>query len=202
MKRITILVVLFVILVANITACQSSYEENDMSSSTEWRQYRCDVKHLNLVTTIDVYKKGDKYRCIRGESIFLRSVHDPLKIYDVSGNLIASAGDVYHFISQDSHSVVDADGNLQIEMAGNIEIWGESYVLYNNEQSIIGYLYVGGTNTGGTIKDIEGDVIVKYTSSPLFDDYNVDISPNCQINDDYILLLFASYFSDIDADRK
>ena len=74
--------------------------------------------------------------------------------------------------------------------------------MYNNEQSIIGYLYVGGTNTGGTIKDIEGDVIVKYTSSPLFDDYNVDISPNCQINDDYILLLFASYFSDIDADRK
>lgn len=199
MKKIIISAALIVIIVSNLVACQSIDDEKAIMN---WTKYNCDVKHLNFVTTIHIYKSEELIYKISGEEYLFKSIYDPLKMYTSDGTLIASAGDEYHFISQDSHAIFDAENTPQIEMVGEFNIWGESYVLYDKEHNKIGYFIVGGTNTSGKITDEDGNVVVKYTSSPLFDDYELYISPECKISDEYAILIFASYFSDFAADDK
>ena len=76
---------------------------NTCASEKNYIEYNCDVKNLNLATTIKIYKEKDYFGTIAGE--VFRFVTDPLTLYDADGKRAAYAGDSYHFFAQDSHAI-------------------------------------------------------------------------------------------------
>lgn len=73
------------------------------------------------------YKKNNEdFAFVKGN--LFKFVTDPLTLYDENDNEVAYAGDDYHFISQDSHSIT-VNGILTAEMVGFVDFFGESYLM-------------------------------------------------------------------------
>ncbi len=167
----------------------------DMGPCTE---YKCDVKVLfKLSTTIEIDKEGEEFAKISG-NIF-KFVTDPLTMYDSAGNKIAYAGDEYHFIAQDSHSIY-LNNRLAAEMIGRINFFGETYDIYNNNQEKIARASFDKVNIKGKIYDINGNLIADFHSFPFFNDFSVRISEDCEMDENVVLMIFSSYYSDQKAD--
>lgn len=166
--------------------------------------YNCDVKWiLRLKTTIEV--EGDAINGeVKGNFAYglFKKVHDPLEFHDASGNLIAKASDVYHFISQDDHCIVDSEDNVMAVMEGQFQLLGEKYKIYDAEKNYIGYLQVGMTSTYGGLYDVNGKLMATYKSHFLFKDFELTIDEEAPLSDEAIIMLFASYYSDFDADSS
>lgn len=162
-------------------------------------KYDCDVKNFRLSTTIKIDKENEDFAEIKG-NIF-KIVTDPLTMYDLDGNRIAYAGDAYRFIAQDSHAIFTNNVG-SVEMVGLIELFGEDYDIYDFDGEKIAKVKFNMFDTSGKMYDIDGNLIADYESFIFFNDYNVRISKECNIDENTVLMIFASYYSDQNYDSK
>lgn len=192
MKRILSLLVA-VLMIANLTACGTT------STTTETgRVYECDYKSLNINTKITTTLDGEEISIVG--NIF-RLLTDPLTVKDSKGNVLGYAGDTYGIISQDDHGIYVGD-SFDVNMCGNVDLWGESYKLKDSEGNVVGTVEFNMSNTGGNIKDANGNLIAKYSSALFMNDYTVTIYDNDVCSDMSILMIVASYVSDYKADSS
>ncbi len=161
--------------------------------------YECDVK-LSFHTTINIKKQGEDFAQIKGEKVLFKKYHDPLAMYDMDGEKVGYAGDSYHLISQDSHSII-LDGEVSVEMVGLVRLFGEAYDIYDASGNKIAHADFNPFNTEGELKDTEGNIIADYSSIFFFKDYTVRIKDNCPLDENAVMLIFASYYSDQHADN-
>lgn len=161
--------------------------------------YECDVK-FDFYTTINIQKQGEDFAKIKGEKVVFKEYHDPLTMYSMDGEKIGYAGDSYHLISQDSHSII-LNGEVSAEMVGLVRLFGEAYDIYDASGNKIAHADFNPFNTEGELKDTEGNIIADYSSIFFFRDYTVRIKDNCPLDENTVMLIFASYYSDQHADN-
>ena len=187
------------ILIAMLSICilTSAFNKSNLQNATT---YSCDYHTLNIFKTVIDINKGDKnYATIEGK--IAKIVTDPLTMKDKEGNTIGKAGDEYHLVSQDSHSISLKEG-AYIEMTGNFKLLGEEYTIYSKEKKYIGKASFNIFGTNGVLTDKDGNIIAEYNSGWLRKDYDVTIKNEAELDSDAILLVFASYASDFDFDNK
>lgn len=201
MKRI-LLFLIAILTILNLSACGSSDVvennenvniENDVKTE---RIYKCDYKSANINTKITTTINGEKI--IISGNVF-KLFTDPLTAKDSKGNILGYAGDVYGFISQDDHGIY-INKEFDINMCGNVDLFGESYELKNQNEETVATVEFNMSNTGGSIVDVNGKLIAEYSSSFLMNDYTVTIYDNTVCSDMSILMIVASYVSDYMAD--
>lgn len=173
-----------------------SGHKKDIGSCTE---YECDVKNLRLSTTIEIDKENEDFARVKG-NIF-RFVTDPLTMYDLNEKKTAYAGDDYHFIAQDSHSIYVNDA-VSVEMVGLVKFFGESYDIYNKDGEKIANVTFNAFNTNGEMYDTEGKLIADYNSKFFFNDFDVRITDDCELDEKTVLMIFCSYYSDQSTDAN
>ena len=169
------------------------------SINSNWSRLQFDVKLLRLNTNIDVYENHQKIGVVKGNII--RLITDPLTYYDVNGQKIAYADDTYHFIAQDSHTIV-VDGVVTAEMVGKVKLIGEAYGIYNAEGQLIANAEFGIFNVNGKITDVNGTTIAVYKANPILQDFTLYISPDCSIDKETLIMICSSYYSDQAADSS
>lgn len=174
----------------------SSANKQKMSDYTE---YKCDVKSLRRSTTIDIDKDNEDFVKVKG-NIF-KVITDPLKMYDLNEKQIAYADDTYHFIAQDSHSIF-VNGNLSAEMVGLVKLFGEEYEIYNENGEKVANVTFNMFNTNGNMYDMEGNLIADFNSKFFFNDFDVRITKDCNLDEKTVLMIFCSYYSDQKADSS
>lgn len=194
MKKLYIFYAVAIVIALIIGICSM----RDNKISTDFTEYNCDVKNLNMATTIDINKGNEKIGKVKGN--ILKFIEDPLTMYDSDGNKLAYAGDAYHFIAQDSHSVY-VNNEFCIEMVGKVDILGETYDIYNMAKEKIAHTEFNAPNTYGTIFDKDENLIAEYTSNFFYNDFTIRISNKCDIDHNAILMMFCSYYSDQHADK-
>jgi len=182
-------VVLSVILIISIIAVLNT----DKEFKGAHIEYNCDVKNFKIATTINIDKDGKEFVKVKGN--VWTFVTDPLTMYDMDDKKIAHAGDAYHFVAQDSHTIY-VDNNFACEMVGLVDLLGESYEIYNQEQNKIAKITFNATNTSGQMYDMEDNLIADYSSNFFFNDFTVRISEKCELDEKAVLLIFCSYYSD------
>lgn len=190
MKRILSLLVAILMIVSLLT-----YGSAEIKTGTD-RVYKCDYKTLSMNTKITTTFDGEEIS-ITGNIFTLFT--DPLTVKDSKGNVLGYAGDVYGFISQDDHGIYIGK-EFEINMCGNVDLWGESYELKDSKNNIVATAEFNNSNTRGSIRDIEGNLIATYSSSYFMNDYTVTIYDNNICSDMSILMIMASYVSDCMAD--
>lgn len=188
----------FILLLALITIVFIFGITQGPPSINNYTQYDCDVKNLRLSTDIQIRCNSEKIGSVTG-NIF-RIVEDPLTMNDTDGNKVAYAGDDYHFISQDSHSIVIGD-TVTAEMVGLVTIFGEKYDIYNTDGEKIAYAKFNELNTAGEIRDADGTLIATYGSFVFFNDFTVKISNESEIEPNTLLMIICSYYSDQNYDN-
>ena len=160
----------------------------------EYTEYKFDVKHfMKLSTTIEIEKAGESYAKVQG-NIF-KIATDPLTMYDSNEKKVAYAGDDYHLIAQDSHAIY-VNNTLSAEMVGRVNLFGETYDIYNANQEKVARVKVNMLNTKGEMCDANGKIVAVYRSFPLFKDFDLRIAEDCEIDEDTVLMIFCSYYSD------
>ena len=85
---------------------------------------------------------------------------------------------------------------------GKIKWFADSYDVFNKDGDKIAYVKFNMWDTKGTMVDMDGNVIAKYNSAWSRYDYIVSIYDNCPIDDESILMIFASYVSDVRSDSR
>ena len=151
-------------------------KESDVTFKSE---YHCDVKNFQLSTTIEIDKDNEDFLKVSG-NIFAMFT-DPLTMYDLEGNKIGYAGDSYHFIQQDSHSIY-LDDEIYVEMVGLFKKFGDSYDIYNKDEEKIANVTFNAFNTNGEMYDIDGNLIADFHSSLFMNDFDVRITDKCNID--------------------
>lgn len=172
---------------------------SESAFANHYTVYECDVKNFTLSTTINIYKNNESFAKVKGNIVTILT--DPLTMYNLNGDKIAYAGDVYHFVAQDSHSIY-VGGKFACEMVGLVDLWGESYKIYDNHQNQIASVKFNYADTSGKMYDNEGELIAKYASNVFFNDFEVRISNKCKLDERTVLMIFCSYYSDKDADSR
>lgn len=194
MKRILLLLVA-ICMVVSLSSCASTV--NTTTKTEAGRVYRCDYKSLNINTKITTTLNGEEISIVG--NIFTLFT-DPLTVKDSKGNILGYAGDAYGFISQDDHGIYIGE-EFDINMCGNVDLFGESYKLKDSEGNIVATAEFNMSNTSGSIRDTEGNLVATYSSSYFMNDYTVTIYDNDVCSDMSILMIVASYVSDYMADR-
>ncbi len=194
MKKILSLLIA-ILMIVNLSACESV--ANTEIKTETGRVYKCDYKSLNMNTKITTTLDGEEIIIVG--NIF-KLLTDPLTVKDSKGNVLGYAGDVYGFISQDDHGIYIGE-EFDINMCGNVDLFGESYELKDSDGETIATVEFNMSNTGGSIRDIKGNLIATYSSSYFMNDYTVTIYDNDICSDMSILMIVASYVSDYMADR-
>lgn len=160
----------------------------------EYRIYKCDYKSLSVFQTKITTNIDGEEVTIKGKVTSLLT--DPLTMYDSSGNRIAYAGDSYGIISQDDHGIY-VDDEFVVNMDGGINVLGNKYHLKNENGEIIATAKFNPINTKGAIEDNDGNIIATYESNFFRKDYTVKICDNNICSDKAMLMIIASYASDV-----
>lgn len=189
-------IILVVLICLFLLGGLSSANKQKMSDYTE---YKCDVKSLRMSTTIDIDKDNEEFVKVKGNIFTI--ITDPLKMYDLNENQISYADDTYHFISQDSHSIF-VNGNLSAEMVGLVKLFGEEYEVYNENGEKVANVTFNMFNTNGNMYDMEGNLIADFNSKFLFNDFDVRITKDYNLDEKTVLMIFCSYYSDQKADSS
>lgn len=190
-RKSVVRIVVAVVAALLLWRCVSWFIRPDIGDYTK---YNFDVKHfLKLSTTIEIDKSGDSYAKVKG-NIF-KFVTDPLTMYDTNDNKIAYAGDDYHLIAQDSH-VIFMNNTVVAEMVGRVNLFGETYDIYNSEQQKVARVKINMFNTRGVMYDANKNIIADYRSLPLCRDFNIRVSDDCELDENVVLMIFSSYYSD------
>lgn len=196
--RIASLLLIFVALIG-IAAAIILTSPMSANVGPDWTQINCDVKLLRFNTNVNVYKNNDQIGVVKGNII--RFLTDPLTYYDTSGNKLAYAGDTYHLIAQDSHSIV-VDGVVTCEMVGKIKLIGEAYDIYDTSGHLMATAEFDFLNLNGKITNVNGTPIVVYRATPVLKDYTIYISPDCILDESTVVMICSSYYSDHAADSS
>jgi len=196
--RIVVISIFAIVLVGTVIMVAIG-ADNPKEIDGNYAEYTCDVKNFRFATKIEIKTDDTLIGTVSG-NIFT-FVIDPLTLYDPAGNQIAYAGDDYHFFVQDSHAIYLNNG-LAVEMVGQAKFYGEKYEIYDINQNKIATANFNGINTAGEMYDTSGKLIATYDSALFFKDYDVKISEECKIDDNVVLMIFASYYSDQAADSK
>lgn len=162
-------------------------------------EYDCDVKNLRLSTTIKIAKNGEHFANVKGD--IFAFITDPLTMYDAKDKQVAYAGDAYHFITQDSHTIY-VNNEFAIEMVGLFKLFGETYDIYDFEQKKIARVECNVWNTEGQMYDENDTLLAEYTSNYFFNDFKVRISEKCELDERTVLMIFCSYYSDQHVDNQ
>lgn len=194
MKRILSLLITMLMIVG-LSACGSTVVAESNTETS--RVYECDYKSLNINTKITTILDGEEISIVG--NIF-RLLTDPLTVKDSDGNVLGYAGDAYGIISQDDHGIYIGE-EFDVNMCGNVDLFGESYKLKDSDGNITAYIEFNMSNTSGSIIDIEGNLVATYSSLPFVNDYTVTIYDNDICSDMSVLMIVASYVSDYMADR-
>lgn len=165
----------------------------------EYTNYHFDVKNIRLSTTIWINKEGVFLAIVEG-NVF-KVITDPLVMYDLNKERIARADDSYHFVAQDSHAIY-VNNHLSIEMEGKVDFIGNTYEIYNENQEKIATAKFNLFNTRGIVVDNNDDLIADYRSNIMYNDFDVRISENSNIEEKALLMLFSSYYSDYKMDMR
>lgn len=183
-----ILIIVFVCVIFTIA------KGGDDLSSDAYRTYECDYKSASVTQTkIETEINGGKVT-IKGD--LFKLIEDPLRMVDENENVIAYAGDVYGFISQDDHGIYIGD-DFVVNMCGKFDLLGETYELKDANGNVIGTVECNSTETNGSVKDINGNVIATYESDFMMNNFIVKICDNDICSDEAMLMIIASYVSDI-----
>lgn len=197
MKKI-IAPIIFVVLVlaVMIGSCFLPFSTPDNAKT----QYFCDVHPFALKLDIDVENMdGNKIYNVDGE--FFSKYEDNLVMLDQNKEIVREMADDYNFVTQNDHSILDGNGILYA-MEGNFSFFGNSYNVYNNEKELIGTLHFDFWFAHATLKNNDGEIVAQYDSNPARADYIVSIMDNCEIDDDSVLMMFASGYSDARSDSS
>lgn len=195
--KVVVRIVIAIVVVLLVGLIASCFIRPDMGDCTE---YKFDVKHfLRVATTIEIEKSGESYAKVQGN--IWKFVEDPLTMYDTNGNKLAYAGDEYHLIAQDSHSIF-VNNSLAAEMVGRVNLFGETYDIYNASQEKIARVTINMINTKGKMYDADGNLVADYRSFPLCKDFDVRIAEDCELDENVVLMIFSSYYSDYKADSQ
>ena len=171
----------------------------DKLSSDTYRTYECDYKSTSVAQTVIETKVNGEEVTIKGGIAAKLWFTDPLTMYDSEDNVLANAGDVYGFISQDDHGIY-VNGEFNVNMEGNVDLWGNSYKLKDENGDIVATIECNWTDTHGTVRDIKGNVIATYESALGMNDYTVKVCDNDICSDEAMLIIIASYISDVKYD--
>ena len=187
------------ITIAVIAALIALFSTNITAPNDADTQYFCDYHNISFDMNIDVQDIGGKsLYTINGE--FFASYEDDLAMTTKSGQLVKHTNDVYNFITQNEHVIYDAENNLCYKCDGKIKLFADSYDVFDADGNKIAFVSFNMFDTSGVMKNMDGDIIARYDSALSRKDYIVSIYDNCQIDDESILLIFASYVSDKRAD--
>lgn len=161
-------------------------------------KYNCDVKNITLNTKIEITDENDNYiGTVQGNII--RFLTDPLTLTN-GDTKIAYAGDSYNLITQDDHAIFVND-KVELYMIGKFNIVGNDYEIADRNGNVKYTCHFNMFTTKGELKDLDGNIIAVYSHNPIFRDYTVTIY-DTDIDKNAILLLFASYHSDYEADNS
>ncbi len=168
-------------------------------ASDDYRTYECDYKSSSITQTrIETVIDGRDI-VIKGGSIAKLKITDPLGMYDADGNEIAYAGDTYGFIAQDTHGIY-VNGEFEINMEGNVSLLGNVYTLKDKDGNALATINCNSFDTKGYVTDNDDNIIASYESLYAASDYTVKICDNDICSDEAMLLIIASYVSDVKYD--
>lgn len=161
-------------------------------------QYFCDYKHVTLDMEVDVENmSGEKMYNINGE--VFSAYEDDLAMSNMDGETVRHTNDIYNLITQNEHVIYSNDG-LMYSCDGKIKFFADSYVVYDASGNKVANVDFNMFDTVGIMKDVNGKTIARYDSALSRKDYIVSIYDGCEIDDESVLMIFASYVSDKRAD--
>ena len=88
------------------------------------------------------------------------------------------------------------------EMVGLVDFFGESYDIYNADEEQVAEVSFNMFNTKGEMYDMEGNIIADFYSKLFFNDFTVRIYEDCELDENTVLMIFCSYYSDQKADSS
>ena len=163
-------------------------------------QYFCDVNAITTRLNINVSDmNSNKLFTIKGE--FWNIAEDNLVMFDTEENVTREMRDDYNLIFQNDHYILDGNG-FRYRMDGNFKVFADSYTVYDNKDQHVADIVCSWGMTGVTMTDVDGNVIAQCTSNLIRQDYIVSIFENCEIDDECVLIMFASCVSDARADNE
>lgn len=193
-KHIPIILTIVIIIVVILCTSQI-YAPGDADS-----QYFCNRKPFSLDMKVKIENMdGKELYTIDGE--VFSAYEDDLKMTNTSGQTVLNTNDKYNFISQNQHDIYRSDELIYV-CDGKIKWFADSYDVFNKDGDKIAYIKFNMWDTKGTMVDMDGNVIAKYNSAWSRYDYIVSIYENCPIDDESILMIFASYVSDVRSDSR
>lgn len=163
-------------------------------------QYYCDVNTLSFKLDIDIEDMSEKtlYN-VKGE--FFNMYEDNLDMRDTNGDVVVAMRDDYNFITQNDHAIVRGD-NVLYAMEGQFKLFGDTYKIFDSTKKQVATLKCDMFMTSCKLLDMQGNVMAEYSSRILRSDYVVSIFDGCEIDDEIVLMLFASAHSDARADNS
>ena len=161
-------------------------------------QYYCDARAISIPLDVDVKTMSDEtlYN-IKGE--WFCTFEDNLTMKDSEGNIVREMKDDYNFITQNDHAIVNNDGTLYV-MEGKFKFFGDSYKIYNSDKEQVATLECNWAMTSCELRDMQGNLMAEYSTHIFRKDYIISIYDGCTIDEESVLLLFASAESDNRAD--
>lgn len=160
-------------------------------------QYFCNQKMLSWDLNIDV--ENGMYK-IDGE--LFSTYEDDLAMTNKGGDLVRKTDDQYNFITQNNHAIYDKDGNVLYGCNGKFKLFADSYEVVDKDGEKVATVNFNMFDTVGVMRDNNGNIIARYDSALWRKDYVVSIYDCCEIDDESILMIFASYVSDVRADSQ
>ena len=163
-------------------------------------QYFCDVALFSFDLNIDVENmSGEALYNIDGE--FFNKYEDNLEMKDTDGNVVMEMCDDFNIITQNDHAI-KRDNDVLCAMEGQFKMFGDTYNIFDANKEQIATLKCNMFMTSCKLLDMQGNVMAEYGSRILRSDYVVSIFDGCTIDDETVLLLFASAYSDARSDNS
>lgn len=195
MKKIVTALLAIVAIIVAIVFSAKIYTPNDAKS-----QYFCDRKLFSFDMRVSVEDMSGNHKyTIDGE--VLAAYEDDLAMTNSNGDVVRNTNDQFNFISQNQHDIYNGDELLYV-CDGKIKWFADSYDVFDKDSNKIAHVDFNMWDTRGTMKDMDGNVIARYNSSMFRKDYIVSIYDGCQIDDESVLMIFASYVSDVRSDTE
>ena len=195
MKKVlpTLLIIMTMIVIVLFTS--QIYAPSDAKS-----QYFCNRKWLSFDMNVKVEDMDGNCKYTIDGEVFA-AYEDDLAMKNSNGDIVRKTNDQFNFISQNQHDIYQGDELLYV-CDGKIKWFADSYDVFDKDGKKISYVDFNMWDTKGTMKDMDGNIIAKYNSSMFRKDYIVSIYDGCQIDDESVLMIFASYVSDVRSDSE
>lgn len=155
--------------------------------------YHCDYKVLSWGTKIVVTDdENNEVGSIKGG--WFKAYTDPLTFTSTDGQTTLYADDEYAVIGQDNHAIYRGK-SLSITMYGRVSMFGNMYTITNRDGDMIATAYFSALKQGAIYSN---DILIaEYKRSLSLRDYTVTIYDNTEIEDEEILMICASFTSDV-----